>query len=205
MKIEKLSREELFNSVFRTEHFVVEGDNVERLWELYSIYNQRRYKENYSKESYDTLIKENRFNYGAMILYRNDEVVAVTGLSDYKNWIIFTRLVIYKYTRHPLMTAYLIPDLVKKAMSDGKDGLIATFNAGNMVIKNELAPDRFSRFSNRKHNLDILDHEMFQLANKVTGSMIHLDYTVNYKNTEQLIVYYPFNDSIPPFEPYHKI
>ena len=64
MKVELLSREELFNSVFTTEYFPVTGTNVERLWKFFSEYNLRRYNENYSRESFDLLINENRFNCG---------------------------------------------------------------------------------------------------------------------------------------------
>jgi hypothetical protein len=200
MKVELLSREELFNSVFKTEYFSVTGTNVERLWKFFSEYNFRRYNENYSRESFDMLINENRFNYGAMVLYRNAEVVAVTGLTDFNNWVIFTRLVIYKYMKHPLLTAYLVPDLIKKAKSDGKYGLAATFNLGNASMKSALKPDRFSRVVPKKHNINILDHEMFALSNEVIKNMIHLDYTVKYRNTEQSVVYYPFNGAKPPFE-----
>lgn len=194
---DKLSREELFSSKIKIEHIHINENNREYFWNIFSLYNSKRHYDNYTRQSYENLIKENRFNYGAVVVYRNDEIIAYTGLCDYNNWIIFTRMAYIKYTMYPFLSGYLVPYVVECAKNDQKYGVIMTLNKDKSYFL-DIVKNNFSHHNNSKRHSEFLDHEIYEKAKK--NNWVVLDHTVNYRNTEQFVAYIPFNNELPPFE-----
>lgn len=195
---DKLTREELFNSKIDIERSFVNDDNKEEFWKIYSLYNNRRHKENYNRQSFENLIKENRFNYGIVTVRRNDEIIAYTGLCDFHNWIIFTRMAYLKYAVYPFLSGYLVPYVIEIAKKDNKNGIAITFNKDTHYFVDVLRNNFAHHYSDDRH-MHLTDHEIYINTQKNRWTV--LDYTVKYRNTEQFVAYIPFNTSLElPFE-----
>lgn len=208
MKVENISTEYLLNVEYKVDHFLVNDEGIERLWKLYCLYNETQYKrakDNYTKESFDYLVSEGRFALGAMTLHVNNELIYFCGLAEYNGWMLITRAAFIKYFKFPFTTAYLMPEMIKYAKSIGKKGIISTFNSYNKLIFDRLTDNRLERFKSKSHNSNFSEHHIFTKANEIGEMFKTLDYTVNYKNTEQYVAYIPFLDNeIPVFEKYES-
>lgn len=205
MKLEIIDRETLFSGTIETEYFKVENDNVDRLWSLFQLYNSKRASENYSRLSFDSLILDNRFSYGAAVTTLNGSPIAFCGLRNYHNWVVITRLVILKYYLVPFVSGYMFPYLLEMIKKDKLEGIVATFNSYNSGICRTLAvKDRKSMFEEIDSIKHIVDHEVYAKATEIGHLFEKLDYTVNYNFVEQSVAYIPLNNSIPPFERFDK-
>jgi len=212
MKFEVIDRDFLFNSNISINHYLLNNDaNLAKAQETFLSYNQKRLRKNYSIASFENLVKENRFSYGIVELYVGNILQSFSGLCDYNNWIIFTRFISFKYFRIPFASAYLVPFVLEKAKNDDKEGLVFTFGKENTILKHGLNNENYFKYEKnfRKNILieqkHISDHDLFVKSVQTCNLMKTLPYTVNYRYTEQHVVYIPIKNSTPPFEKYKKI
>lgn len=205
MKTENIDRQILFSGVIETEYFKVENKNIDKLWKLFQLYNSRRALENYNKNSFDKLIAENRFSYGAAVTTLNGDPICFCGLHKHHNWVVITRLVMLKYFYVPIVSGYMLPYLLNIIKNDNLEGIVATFNTYNARILDTLIVDnRKSRYEDMDRHKHIVDHEVYTLAEETGKLFKRLSHTVNYNFVEQLVAYIPLNNSEPPFERYDK-
>jgi hypothetical protein len=192
MKIYKLDTD-VYNLNIKSDFFEVIESGVDRLWELFSLYNQSRLKENYSKESFDRLIIEKRFSYGAVVTYINDKPSLFFGLRKINDWIVVTRgveLFHFNYNL-PIFLGHSLPFTIEHAKKNNISGVIMTFNMNNKKL--------FEMTHPQKTNKSIYsDHPIYLKYLETINSLESINHTVWYQNTEQYVRYMPLNaDSFP--------
>ena len=181
MKVHKLD-ERIYNINIRSEFFKVENSGVDKLWQLFSLYKNDRFSNNYSKESFDRLISTNRFSYGAVVTYINDQPSLFFGLSEVKNWVVVTRGVELFHFNYdlPIFLGHSLPFTIELVKSNNKTGLFMTFNKENRLLYRMCFPPT-------KINSIYKDHEIYVTYLKVVNSLRSLPQTVQYYNTSNML------------------
>lgn len=197
------------------DYFNVDNENNKnKLWRLFQLYNGKRVKDNYSKESFDNLLRENRFSHGVICLKFNDnDIIFFCGLSLYREWLVITRYVtFYPFKSIPFASAIMIPYLIKKCQSENIKGIVYTFNDYLKIVydfyrdqeNNSINITKFNRYKILLSNPEYTDHYIFNKAFEIDNLYKTLDYPVNYKNTKQWVVYISTCNEKPQFDIYHE-
>lgn len=193
MKVYKLTDDQVNNINIRSEFFEVKDEGVDRLWSLFSLYNGKRSKENYSKEAFDNLVKTDRFAYGATVTYIDEKPSLFYGLGQIENWIITTRAVgIFHFTYDlPIFLGHSLPFVIDRATTDKKSGLIMTFNENNKRLLEMSYPPK-------KITSKYRDHPIYQKYLNTVYNLQSIDHMVWYQHTKQYVRYMNFNgDEFP--------
>lgn len=203
--IQKFDKNLLLPINFSYNHYMLDTkENIDKFKSIFLSYNGKRAKENYSLESFNNLIKENRFSYGVFENYVDKKLISFYGLCDYYNWIIMARYASFEIKNLPIGLAYSIPKLLEKIQKENKNGIIMTFNKYNKLYWKSTMSD-FRRRIDEKFHKTLRDHEVIIRAQETVSKFKHLNHPVLYKSTAQYISYVPLKDNEPlPFEPYEK-
>lgn len=102
---------------------------------LLSSYKSNRAGDNYHIDKIQHAIDKGKFNIGFLIILFNGEPVAVTGMQNYKGWVVLTRYVHAPNVRGFFFLSYGI-DVVKQICNKGNfKGWMALFNQYNEQLK----------------------------------------------------------------------
>lgn len=201
-----IKKELLLCGDIKTEFFKVEDTGVNRLWQLFQLYNSEKALENYNKETFDSLVNQNRFFYGAVVTTINDDPIVFSGLGKYDNWVILTRLVILKYISFPFTAGHLFPKIIDIAKENKTDGVITTFNSYNQRMFHRITnPNIGGKYIRHVDSSAVLNHDIIKSAINTCSLFQKIDYTVNYQYTEQYVAYIPFKDTIPEFRRFNEL
>jgi hypothetical protein len=198
-----MTREDLFKSSVEFDHFFIQRDSdVEHLRMLFDLYHGERFKNNYSFDTLNRLIEENRFADGVGVVYLNGEPVAFCGLSSFEQWTVITRYVVTKYFRMPWASGCLFPGVIEVAKMTTKEGVALTVNEDNMMLRDTLTGEKGTRYKGWRYD-HIRDHWLFSVAVN-QPQWIHVEHPVWYRQTKQYVAYIPFGSTQPPFQYYEK-
>lgn len=196
MKLEILSREELFSSTIRSEFFEVKGDGVTRLKEILCSYDNVRLSENYTQEHVNKMIDSGRFAYGAVITYLNDSPVCFCGLDLFNGWVSVARHISFKYFKMPFSSGEMLPFVFDKVRHE-HNGLMFTFNESNKTMF-DMVSSTNGRYNRRVYD-SIRDHQLFIKAETMTRSIQKISNLVTYRDTAQYIAYITDKNKPPQF------
>jgi hypothetical protein len=178
-----------------SEFFKVEEQGILRLWQLFSLYDNQRYKKNYSIDAFNSLVKLNRFSYGAVVTYIENEPSLFFGLGELKNWVVVTRGVeLFQFNYNlPIFLGHSLPFAISHAKNNNKSGLFMTFNLENKGLYKMSFPPKKIKSEHK-------DHEIYKKYLEVVNSLESAPNLVWYQNTEQYLRFMNFDGSDLPWE-----
>ncbi len=141
-------------------------------------YDGKRAKENYSYERLRAVFDRRVKN--ALIVEFKGEVVLVICLAFFKNWLLLTRSVKFKFLKEPLLLSVCIEPLMDFCRLNKLDGFFLTFNKYNLdYLKRAFNPRR------DKRKVGWLWDKVFENVSKFEYDLTQ---TVIFNSVEQYVV-----------------